>query len=185
MCSNFTWRLNLMSFTELCKGIQHRHYALERGGTTNQSTEKLEATASETARAAHLLAITTGMTRLTKKKFKKIIQPGHRWGTATENTTVPQIMTSSNPDIQCKQCLPNSNCSLIWGLQDTVHSQQSPVQLWGSFTFQHLCIKGWKDLRRQERRGFWYEQTDLLSRHCVWDSGCQYQNTKYKIHQHM
>lgn len=60
-----------MSFTELLEGIQHRHYALERGGTTNQSTEKLEATASETARAAHLLAITTGMTRLTKKNLKK------------------------------------------------------------------------------------------------------------------
>lgn len=64
-----------------------------------------------------------------KKIFLKIIQPGHRWGTATENTTVPQIMTFSNPDIQHKHCLPNSNCSLIWGLQDAVHSLQSPVQL--------------------------------------------------------
>lgn len=71
MCSNFTWKteLNELNFTELCKGIQHGCYTLERDGTTNQSTEKLEATASETARAAHLFAITTGMTWLTKKFF--------------------------------------------------------------------------------------------------------------------
>lgn len=66
MCSNFTWKTEL-SFTELCKGIQHRCYVLERGGTANESTEEPEGTASETARAAHLSAITTGMTWLIKK----------------------------------------------------------------------------------------------------------------------
>lgn len=104
-----------------------------------------------------------------QKKQLKIIQPGHKWG-----TTVPQTIIFSDPDIQHKQCLPNSNCSLIWGFWNAVQSQQSPVQWWGSITFQHLWIKGWKDLRRWER-SFWYKQTDLLSQHCVWDSGDHYQ----------
>lgn len=38
--------MNSVSFTELCEGIQHSSYALERSGTINQSTEELKATAS-------------------------------------------------------------------------------------------------------------------------------------------